>query len=205
MKFPFAALAACLCLPLQAEVLRDEVTFESDWPSLPSTDPLLFLLDSGEHRCPGGTYPDCDDANMSISRGLEIYSCMGNSVPYDSRVEGTTWIQINGNTNMEGTGVGWGVFKMVPSVSCNKDWLDDPEVYWEGSWQGKRKKVSDDPPLWIEIIEVVGRGVGGDLEGQKLHATEVLTSYTRDLIPNELLGINEPESIVYAVIKSKAE
>ena len=205
MKFLFAALAVCLCLPLQAEVLRDEVTFESDWPSLPLTDPLLFLLDPGEHSCPGGTYPDCDDANMSITRGLEIYACMGNSVPYDSRVEGTAWIQINGNTDMDGNGVGWGVFKLVPSVNCSEDWLDDPEVYWEGSWQGNRNKVSDDPPLWIEIIEVVGRGVGGDLEGQKLHATEVLTSYTRDLIPNELLGIDEPESIVHAVIKSKAE
>ena len=205
MKYLFAALAVCLCLPLQARVLVDEVTFESDWPSLPLTDPLLFLIDPGEHSCPGGTYPDCDDANMSMTRGLEIYGCMGNSVPYDSHVEGTAWIQINGNTDMDGTGVGWGVFKLVPSVSCSKDWLNDPEVYREGSWQGKREKVSDDPAIWIEIIEVVGRGVGGDLEGQKLHATEVLTSYTRNLIPNELLGIDEPESIIYVEIKSKAE
>jgi hypothetical protein len=205
MKYLFAALAVCLCLPLQAKVLVDEVTFETDWPSLPATDPFLFLLDYGDHSCPGGTYPDCDDANMSMTRGLEIYACFGNSVPYDSRVEGTTWIQINGNTDMDGNGVGWGIFKMVPSVICSKDLLDEPEVYWEGSWQGKRSKVSDDPPLWIEIVEVVGRGVGGDLEGQKLNATEVLTSYTVNLMPNELLGIDEPESIVHAVIKSKAD
>lgn len=202
MKSLYAALAVCLCLPLQAEVLVDTVTFESDWPST-DLEPFLFLIDPGEHSCPGGTLPLCEDANMSLTRGLEIFSCVGNSDPPDPRVEGTVWIQINGNFDMDGTGPGWGVFMLVPGESCDKDSLIHPEVYWEGSWEGKREKVSEVPEIWVHTIEVVGHGVGGYLEGQKIRATELLTSYTQTAIPNEFLSLDEPESVVTAEIKSK--
>ena len=128
---------------------------------------------------------------------------MGDSVPYDPRVEGTVWIQINDNFDMEGTGPGWGAFIMVPGDSCDKDSLINPEVYWKGSWQGKREIVSEDPMIWVHTIEIVGHGVGGYLEGQKFTGTEVLTSYTQAAIPNEFLFLDEPESVVLVQIKSK--
>jgi hypothetical protein len=198
MKFLYALLALCLCLPLHAEVQVDEITLYSDWPA-------DLLLVPGEFSCPGGTLPFCEDANRLHYRGTEIYSCMGGTVPIDPRVEGTVWIQINNNYDINGTGQGWGSFVLVPGDSCNKSSLINPEVYWEGSWQGRREIVSVDPMTWVHTINVVGHGVGGDLEGLKLRATEVLTLYTREAIPYEFLGLTGPESIVFAEIKSKVK
>lgn len=198
MKSLYAALAVCLCLPLHAEVRVDEVTVYSDWPADCLLNPGEF-----EFSCPGGTLPLCEDANALHYRGIEIYSCMGDSDPFDPRLEGTVWIQINNNYDIDGTGPAWGVFKLVPGDSCDKTSLINPEVYWTGSWEGRREIVSDAPMIWVHTIDVVGHGVGGDLEGQKLRATEVLTLYTQAAIPYEFLGLTGPESTVYAEIKSK--
>ena len=204
MKSLFAVLAVCLSLPLQAEVHVDKVTFYSDWP-------VDFLLVPAEISCPGGTLfydmgmPFCDSVSgVTHMRGAEIYSCIGGSVPFDPRVEGTVWIQINDNFDADATGPGWGIWKIVPGESCDKDSLINREVYWEGSWQGGREIVSDYPmTTWVHTIKVVGHGVGGELEGLKVRATEVLTLYTPTAVPLEYLGLEGPESIVFAEIKKK--
>lgn len=196
MKSLLIAIAMCFALPLQAEVQVDKVTFYSDWPA-------NLLLDEGESSCPGGTWPECDDANASHARGVEIWACMGDSEPYDLRVEGTGWIQINTNYDTDGTGPNWGVFKLVPGETCNPLSLINPEIYWEGSWEGVRDIVNEDPMVWVDTINIVGHGVGGYLEGQKLRAIEQVTLYTKTAIPYEFLGLTGPESTIHAEIKSK--
>lgn len=197
MKSLLIACAMCFALPLQAEVQVDEVIFYSDWP-------MDFLLNPGEFEfsCPGGTLPLCEDANELHYRDIRIYSCVYSDTD-DPRVNGTVWIQINSNYDTDGTGPGWGTFMLVPGDSCDKESLINPEVYWEGSWEGSREIVSENPTVWVHTIDVVGHGVGGYLEGQKLRGTEVLTLYTQAAIPYEYLGLTGPESTVYAEIKSK--
>ena len=203
MKYLYVLFALCFSVTAQCEVLVDQVTFESDWP-------LDFMLIPGEYYCPGGTFyydgmgfPACDGGKGLHIRGTEIYSCLKNSVPFDPRIEGTVWIQVNDNLDQDYTGPAHGVWKAVPGDSCNKAFLINPDVYWEGSWEGKRELVSYDPLIWVHTVKVVGQGFGGELEGLQFRGIEEITNYTPMAIPNELLGVNAPESVVHAEIKSK--
>ncbi len=206
MKYLYSILTLCFTLTAHAEALVEEVTFECDWQ-------LDYMLAPGKYACPGGTLsfdtgmPFCDGGKGMHIRNTEIYSCMGASVPFDPRMEGTLWIQVNANLDSTYTGPAWGSFKAVPSGACDKASLINPSVYWEGSWVGKRELTSFDPMIWIETIEIVGHGVGGELEGLKIKATEVLTMFTPLSVPWEYLGIGltGPESTIYSEIKSKTE
>lgn len=210
MKSLYALLlAVCFSLTAYAQVQVDEVSFESDWP-------LEFLLATPEINCPGGTLalnmgvPYCDSASgQMLVRGSEIYSCLGNSFPFDPRVEGTVWIEINANWDANYTGPGWGRFILVPGEACDAGSLINPEVYWKGSWQGRREIVSDTPMTWVHTIQVLGHGVGGELEGLKMRGTEVLTLFTPMAVSYEYLCLmgypcpTGPESFAVAEIKSK--
>ena len=59
-------------------------------------------------------------------RGTEIFSCLGNSVPFDPRLEGNVWIQFNDNLDADYTGPGWGTRKVVPGESCDPLSLINP-------------------------------------------------------------------------------
>lgn len=209
MKMHYALLVLCFSLTTHAEVLIEPVTIESDWKP-------DYLLKSGEQFCPGGAlkldswgFPYCEGGKGGLhGRGTEAYSCVGGSVPFDPRVEGTLWMQINSNWYADYTGPGWGVWKSVPGKSCDKSSLINPDVYWEGSWHGKRELVSDDPMIWVHFIKVTGHGVGGELEGLKFEGVEELTFFTPMPVPFELmpwLGITGPESIIREGIKSKVK
>jgi hypothetical protein len=208
MKILYVLLTLCFALTAQAKVLVEQFTIDSDWP-------VDYMLESGELTCPGGTLginmgmPYCEGGNAGMHmRGTEIYSCLGNSFPFDPRVEGTVWIQINDNFDADYTGPGWGTWKVVPGESCDKDSLINPNVYWEGTWTGFREIVSDDPiTTWVHDIKLVGHGVGGNLEGLKIYGTEVITLFTPMAVPYELLPfpVSGPESIVQVEIRSKVE
>jgi hypothetical protein len=208
MKILCLSIALCFALTAQAKVLMEQVTVDSDWPE-------TYMLEKGEVTCPGGELgfdlgmPFCEGgyAGMHI-RNAEIYSCLGNSVPFDPRVEGTVWIQINDNFDADYSGPGWGTWKAVPGESCDPLSLIDPDVYWEGTWTGFREIVSYDPmTTWVHNIKLVGDGVGGNLEGLKIKGMEVITLFTPMAVPYELLPfpVSGPESIVTVEISSKVE
>ena len=208
MKLLIVLLALFITLTSHAEVLVDQTTFESDWKA-------DYLLKGGELYCPGGTlnldgmgFPYCVGGKGGLhGRGTEFYSCTGGSDPYDPRVEGTLWMQTNANWFADYTGQGWGTWRAVPG-DCNKDALINPEMYWEGSWQGRREIVGVEPTIWVYFIEIVGHGVGGELEGLKFSGTEELTLFTPMPVPYELmpwLNLTGPESIIHAEIKSKVK
>ena len=207
MKYLIVVIALCFSMTTHAEVLVDQVLFESNWQE-------DYMVAPGEYACPGGTmklndmgFPYCDGGKGGLHiRGTEAYSCLGGSVPDDPRVEGTLWMLINSNYDADYTGPGWGVWRAVPSENCEKfSWLT-ADVYWEGSWEGTREIVSYDPTIWVHTVKIVGHGVGGELEGQKFTGTEVLTLFTPMPVPYELLpwlDPNVPESVITAEIKSK--
>lgn len=208
MKILYVLLSICVALTAQAKVLMEQVTVDSDWPE-------TYMLEKGEVTCPGGELgfdlgmPFCEGGHAGMHmRGTEIYSCLGNSVPFDPRVEGTVWIQINDNFDADYSGPGWGTWKAVPGESCDPLSLIDPDVYWEGTWTGFREIVSYDPmTTWVHNIKLVGDGVGGNLEGLKIKGMEVITLFTPMAVPYELLPfpVSGPESIVTVEISSKVE
>lgn len=208
MRLLIALFTLSFTLAAHADVLVDQITFESDWKA-------DYLLKGGDLNCPGGMlmlddtgFPYCDGGKGGLhGRGTEFYSCTGNSNPYDPRVEGTLWMQTNANWYADYTGQGWGTWRSVPG-GCNKDSLINPGVYWEGTWHGKREIVGVEPTIWVYFIKIVGHGVGGELEGLKFNGTEELTLFTPMPVPYELmpwLGLTHPESIIHAEIYSKVK
>jgi hypothetical protein len=102
------------------------------------------------------------------------------------------------------TGPVWGGFLIVPSTECNPDDLIDPEVYWKGTWQGRRTVTCDEVDcIWIGDLKIVGKGHGGDIDGKHFKGGEIITTFTPlpvswELIPGFPVG--GPEGIVTRVI-----
>lgn len=203
------AILVCVCCAwmAQAEVDVQTFTVDDDWP-------IDHLLVPGDFACPGGEVyitpegtPACDGGKGMHIRNTEMYSCVGNSQPSDDRLEGTMWFSINANFDQEYTGPIFGKFRMVPSVGCNTAHLVNPDVYWEGSWQGTRELVGIDPPTWVGVFNVVGQGVGGELAGLQFRATEEIITFTPvplawDLLP---IGVTGPEGQVLIEISGQVD
>jgi hypothetical protein len=112
-----------------------------------------------------------------------MISFVGNSQPYDMRVEGIAWYDITANWDSDYTGPVMGNWRIDPYA-----FMDDPNTYWEGTYTGKRELVPDSfVPTWITTLKFVGYGTG-NLAGQKMKATETITTYGSPIpVPYELL------------------
>ena len=196
MKILLSVLISLFALTAQAQTTFEHFTASDEWPILMSGgQPMPNILDPGEFFCTAGGSPTglftCEDGNGIHVRGTQMVSCLVNSVPYDPRVEGTVWFDFAANWDSEYTGPVSGNWRIVTG-GCDVMLLFDPypQAYWEGTYTGKRKLVPDAfPPTWVTTLKLVGYGAG-DLAGQKMKATEVITTFSPLPMPWELLGLD---------------
>jgi hypothetical protein len=200
------------------QVFADD--FGATWTEIYGLDewPALNTLAEGYMWCPGGTLewlnpltPDCGKGKRFNIRDVEAYSCltgMTMDYVYEPRISGTMWFSINANLDTTFSGPVHGEFIIVPGASCDPDDLDDPTVYWEGTWNGKRTRVCDPTCSWIGNLSIVGHGYGGELEGLEMRAEEVITTYTALPAPWEYIPgfpYTGPEGQVHGFIKEHIE
>ncbi len=187
--------------------MRTEVMMIDGWPA----DAFMCL---GGISCPGGELewinevtPICPSSGRIHVRKMTNYTCYtaftASGAP-EPRLTGVGVYDINANFDSDYTGPVWGDFLIVPSTECDPAALDDPEVYWKGTWQGRRSATCDETSCtWIANLKIVGKGIGGDIEGKHFNGGEIITTYTPlpvswELIPGFPVG--GPEGIVTGVI-----
>ena len=168
--------------------------------------------------CPGGELTDdpfpCSDSltgRVHVRDGA-VWSCMTSS---DPRMTGLGFYTSNVNFDAEANGPAWGEFKIVPMVGCNKDAVYNEEYadvikyatsFWYGTWNGQRQFDSDQG-AWITELEMVGKGVGGDIDGLHIKGTEWITTVTAAPMPYEYLYLfypalfDVPEAYLVGTIK----
>ena len=198
MKTLLTLLASALALTAQAQTTFEQFTAKDEWPTLgqPPTPNIIF---PGEFFCTGGGEPVISPSGVPTFlcaggkgihlRDTEMISFIGDSSPYDSRLEGLAWYDIAANWDSEYTGPVMGNWRIEPVA------FPDLNTYWEGTYTGKRELVPDPglPPgllKWVTTLKLEGYGVG-DLAGMQIKATEVITTYgdafNRLPVPWELL------------------
>lgn len=221
MKTLLAIIASLLAVTAQAQTTFEHFTLEDQWLPLVAPDgtPAPNIIVLGEFYCTGGGEPDpgapvtCVGGNGMHIRDVQMVSCTIEPVTHDPRLEGTAWWELSANWDALNTGPVSGTWRIVPGDCIDMALVMDPDnywdsvyTYWEGTYTGKREMVLDpDAPLdvkWIATLKFVGHGMG-DLAGQKMKATETITTYYPTPAPGEFFGINDPEGILDVTIKTK--
>lgn len=157
-------------------------------------------LSQGTITCPGGELmldsfgmPYCADSNTGRLhfRDSVFWSCMTSG---DPRITGVAVFDIKGNFDAYSSGPVWGTWKIVPLADCDKDGLYPEELvrtstmFWRGTWNGKRLFYSDMGfDVWIGDFKIVGKGIGGDIDGLHFKGTELIRTYTPFPVPYEFL------------------
>jgi hypothetical protein len=214
MKILITLLASLLAFSVQAETVFEHFVVEDEWPALegPDGNPAPNIIYPGEFFCTGGGESVgpflCEGGKGIHIRGTEMISFVGNSQPYDPRVEGMAWFDVNANWDSDYSGPVMGSWRIEPYAFIN-----DPDTYWEGTYTGKRELLPDTMvPTWISKLKFVGYGVG-ELAGQKMKATEIITTYGSpvpvpyELLPEELQAIvgTGPEGVLEVTIITENE
>jgi hypothetical protein len=201
MKILLTLLATLFALTVQAQTTFEHFTaVEDEWPvfgEYPNVAPNVIW--PGEFSCTGGGEEvgqfECDDGNGIHIRDTQMVSCMTEPLNHDWRLEGTVWFDFAANWDSDYSGPVSGNWRIVPVPGgCDFPILDslyDPYTYWEGTYTGKRELVPDPNlpflPRWITTLKLRGFGMG-DLTGQKIKATEVITTYGSAIpVPYEML------------------
>ena len=189
-------------------VTRTEVLVYEDWPA----DAFGY---SGTLECPGGEFqwidpvtPVCPGSGRIHIRNAVGYSCVyaetTGGAP-ELRLSGVGLFVVNGNLDSDYTGPVWGTFMIVPSERCDPEDLINPEVYWSGTWGGRRSVTcADSLCTWVGRLKQVGKGHGGDIEGLHFRGTETITTFTPMPIPWELIPgfpVGGPEGISQVIVK----
>jgi hypothetical protein len=191
MKILLTLLGSLFVLNVQAETTFEHFTGEDEWPVFGEYPNLLpNIINPGEFFCTGGGEPiglfECDGDKGIHIRGTEMMSCSVNLIPDDGgRLTGTIWFDINANWDANYTGPVSGNWRIVPSLGCDWSFLINPQTFWQGTYTGRRELVTDS--TWVTTLKLVGYGIG-DVAGQQLKATEVITTFTPIPLPWELLG-----------------
>ena len=172
-------------------VLRTDVIIFEDWPA-------DSILDMGTISCPGGEIqwinpatPVCLGSGRIHLRNIAGFGCYyaetsaGDPEP---RLSGVGMFVVNGNLDADYTGPVKGTYLIVPSLDCNPVDLLNPEVYWKGTWRGRRSVTCDAAYCtWIGNLKLVGKGHGGNIDGLHFKGTETITTFTPMPIPWELI------------------
>lgn len=157
-------------------------------------------LSLGTITCPGGELmldpfgmPYC--ANSTTGRlhfkDAVLWSCM---ISDDPRFGGVAVFSVKANFDAESSGSVWGTWKIVPMEDCDKDGLYPNELvetsttFWSGIWNGKRlfyNYMGFD--VWVGDFRIVGKGIGGDINGLHFEGTELIQTYTPFPVPHEFL------------------
>jgi len=157
-------------------------------------------LSQGTITCPGGELmvdssgmPYCADSTTGRLhfRDTFMWSCMTSN---DPRTTGVALFEIKGTFDADSSGPVWGTWKIVPMADCDKDGLYPEEfvatstTFWRGIWNGKRLFYSDMGfNVWVGEFRIVGKGIGGDLDGLHFEGTELIQTYTPFPVPYEFL------------------
>ena len=206
VKFSLLLLFALFTLPALAGPKHGVMLFDDP--------PIDALLSAGDVWCTEGdtvwldpVTPVCPAGGTLKLRDTEMYSCFtavdehGNPL---SLLSGTGWYTINANMDLDCTGSAFGTFKIVPSPACGVGYLEDPESWWEGKWNGTRMVTCDGVNCtWVATFKVVGKGHGGDIDGLQFRAQEVYTTFTPLPIPWDLIPgfpVTGPEGIANGII-----
>lgn len=213
LKLVLSAFVSILVLPGLAfgnEVPREswtELQFYDDWPE---AEPLSY----GSMWCPGAELtwvnmltPDCGLGKRFQIRDVEMFSCLTAMDPdynIEPRLTGTMWFSINASLDTTYGGPVSGKFLIVPGTECDPADLDEAVAFWQGNWQGKRVQVCDPMCWWIAHFNIVGHGIGGELEGLELRGQETIRTFTRlpaawEFIPD--FPYTGPEGVGNAYIK----
>ena len=219
MKTLFALIASLFAMTAQAQTVFEHFTLEDQWPAFGECPNCTSLVVPGEFYCTGGGEPDpnlpvgCVGGNGIHIRDAQGVSCVSEPLTNDWRLEGMAWWTLSANWDSLNTGPVSGIWRIVPGECMYLDIIMNPETYWddiytywEGTFTGKREMVLDPlAPLgvkWISTLRYVGQGMG-DLAGQKMKATETITTYYPAPAPGEAFDINDPEGILDVTIKTK--
>lgn len=189
MKILLTLVASLFALTAQAQTTFEHFTFDDEWPTFGENPNIVY---PGEFFCTGGGDPVdlfvCEGGKGIHIRGTEMISYIVNPVPYDARLEGMAWFDLAANWDSDYTGPVIGSWRIYPTA-----YAADPSSFWEGTYTAKREVVPDlDNPFnpyhakWVTTIKYDGYGFGA-LDGQKIKATEVITTYTPVPVPWELV------------------
>lgn len=191
--------------PADAGVTRTHVEGSDNWAW--KDNPLSL----GTINCPGGELmvdpfgmPYCADSNTGRLhfRDSVFWSCMTSD---DPRTTGVAVFNIKGNFDADSSGQVWGTWKIVPMPDCDKDGFYPEELvatspmFWRGTWNGRRFFYSFTGfDVWIGEFDIVGKGIGGDLDGLHFKGSELIQTYTPfpvpyEFLPPELGLFDEPE------------
>ena len=157
-------------------------------------------LSVGTITCPGGELtfdsfgmPYC--ANSTTGRlhfrDAVVWSC---AISDDSRMTGVALYKTQAEFDANSSGTVFGTWKIVPMTDCDKDGLFPEEqvatatAFWSGTWNGKRLFYMDNGfSVWIGDFRIVGKGIGGDIDGLHFKGTELIRTYTPFPVPYEFL------------------
>ena len=187
--------------PADAGVNLTEVVILDDWPGAEPISPGTITCPGGELEWLDQVTPFCAATGRVHFRELALWACYDSA---DPRLSGVGMATANGNLDAAYTGPVWGTWMIVPSTGCDPIDLIDPPVYWKGTWQGQRfYDCGSGPCRWVGDLNLVGKGIGGNIDGIHLKGTEVITTYTPLPVPWDFLGIDPPgpEGIITATIK----
>ena len=162
------------------------------WNDTPLSPPTI--------NCPGGELvvdpfsgPYCSDSKtgrLHFRDGV-AWSCITSD---DPRMTGVGLYTSNGNLDANASGSVWGTWTIVPAEDCDKDGSYPEELvinapgYWQGTWNGQRQLYSVNGfNVWIGELKLVGKGIGGDLDGLHFDGTELIRTYTPFPVPYEYL------------------
>lgn len=209
--FLFSVGLLLLTLPVFAEplsnagVTRTAIEGDDNWGW--QDNPLSL----GTITCPGGELtfdafgmPYCADSTTGRLhfRDAVMWSCMTSN---DLRFTGVAVFEIKGTFDADSSGPVWGNWKLVPMATCDKDGLypeslvETSTTFWRGIWNGKRlfyRVMGFD--VWVGDFRIVGKGIGGDIDGLHFEGAELIQTYTPfpvpyEFLPPELGLFDEPE------------
>lgn len=207
--------------PANAGVTRTQIEGVDNWGWRDNP------LSPGTITCPGGELmfdsfgmPYCEDSKTGRLhfRDSVLWSCMTSRVAgtndNDPRMTGIGLFTVNGNLDADSSGPVWGKWKIVPMADCDKDGLYPEEhvmtstKYWRGTWNGTRLYYNFAGfDVWIGDLKIVGKGIGGDIDGLHFKGSELIEMYTPFPVPYEfLLSVlpdlfDEPEGEFTGTIK----
>ncbi len=217
MKILLVLFASLFALAAHADPAVERFTGDDEWTPFALPDGTLVpnIIDPGTYVCTGGGESVepfiCEGGNGIVIQGTQMISCATNSNPYDKRIEGLLWFDITAIWDAKYTGPVAGRWRIIPGACGDPSVLQSATTYWEGTYKGRRKLVTDAGlPTWVSKLRLVGHGVG-DLEGQTIKGREIIKTYYLvpapwELLPEDfqmLLGGTGPEG--KSVIKIRKE
>lgn len=138
-----------------------------------------YLPSDATVACPGNeptgdpTMP-CPEGSRTLIRNRKWMSRVVSGTPDIS--DGWMTIVANSNLSPEFTGPQWGTFSLAY----------DSGGTFAGTWQGVRYKQED---VWVTLLHVTGKVTGGEFDGARGVATDLIVSYTP--IPYVYTGVIE--------------